>query len=382
MMTASSSSSSSTASGGHADSVDDVATAELRQKFERWLLSTHPTSLRHLRMQLNVSGRDPNLRRGLIANLEVPAGTIMASIPMHTLALSSRTLTASLERHSISRFGQRESSVANGPQHGWYFPPFSPEYVMKFLYGRGIADPSVYPQVFLAMLLAAERMQPDSGFGPYLDFLPHPAIDDTAVMMLHKDMLDPTQLLEWDSHQHEFTSIVKLLHAQWEHLLKHSAQRPPVANLDELVPPVQVMYWAVRTVFARHFQLPRDGITPRDAGSKLDMYTFGSVKEATTDTSALSRLIAKVKQAVQPQTEQREAFNNYQLEPMLVPLVDIVGHVAPANVAFGVNARPGLGPCVELTAVDRIKEGEEIGAPYNSCHSVAFTLYRFGFLPI
>ena len=391
-----------------AKSNDDGAAAaealQARLRFERWLVSMHPTALDHVAINFScVSGRSAKLRRGLVAKHDIQPKTVVASIPMYSLTLSAQSLASSLERHSLARqptntspstkkddlttTAETQARPADSHQDArenfkWCLPPFDKEAMKRFTSSRGIADPGVYPQIYLAMLLAAERIQVDSPVAPYLDVLPHPAIDDEAVMRLHKDMLDPTQLLEWDSHQHEFTSMARLLHRDWRHLLKHSAHPPPEQYLDMLVPPAQVLYWAIRTVFSRHVQMPVDGVTPQDAGSKLDMLTFDSVKERLTDTSPYTRLKTRIKQLLLPQTEQSVAFNKFQLEPMLVPLVDLVGHLAPANVAIDVRTRRGLGPCVELTAVDRIREGGEIGGPFNSCHSVAFTLYRFGFLPL
>ncbi len=335
--------------------------------FEKWLVGNQPTALDKVSIQFNRSGRDANQRRGLVAQRSIPIGGIAASIPMNSIGLSIESLSRSL--------GLRGAEAKQ-----YFLPPFDLSSIMKFLCSRGIADPALYPQVFFALLLAAERMQPDSVFRPYLDLLPHPAMDDLAVMRLHKDMLDPTQLLEWDAHQHEFSSIAKLLHRQWIFSL---TQGHPSASVERCVPPVQVLYWAIRTVLSRHFQLPRGGVLPQDVGSKLDLYTFDTINALNSGSGRVSQLFRKIREAVMPSSSSSSsAASKFELEPMLVPLIDFVGHVSPANVSLDVATRPGLGPCVELKAIDTIKEGDEIGSPYNSSHSVAFTLYRFGFLPV
>ena len=336
-----------------------VSVPQLQDRFEHWLNANNAVWAGNAVVQLTVSGRDAEMRRGLVATKNFRSGMTIMALPMQNMVLSNATLTAA-HRNRANSMRQDEAAL---------LPPIDETTVHQLLISRGVADPGICPQVYLALLLAAERMQADSFYAPYLDLLPYPAVPDAAVMRLHKEILSPMDLLEWDDHQREFNTSIRTIHARWEHASPAAA------------PPLEVLYWALRTIFARHFQLPDKGLTPMAAGSKLDYMSFQNLKMLVTDSSRLRRLVQKVKSCL-PQSEADSAFTNYQLVPTLVPLLDLTGHRMPSNVITEVRPRAELGSCVELQAVSDIKEGDELVASYNRCHSIAFTLYRFGFLPV
>lgn len=56
---------------------------------------------------------------------------------------------------------------------------------------NSIHDPILYEQVYLALLLAGERMNEQSRFRDYFNMLPHPAINDADVIAHYKHILDP-----------------------------------------------------------------------------------------------------------------------------------------------------------------------------------------------
>lgn len=426
-------------------------TQQLIVGFEQWMRAVAPEAMLNVSLQFNQSGRDSRMRRGLIATRPLRRGAVAVSLPINpSTLLSIKSLTqCTRQRSSVGSTDHHAGATKSvktgdeevlrdlmGADSDRYLPPFTVEGLQNFLASRGIFDTAITMQVYFALLLAAERMNEQSTFRRYLDLLPHPAVDDAEVMKLHAGVLDPTQLLEWDSHQREFLSVATILQREWVSAVMDRLQRqwqtkrqreqqqvrgggaahqttsssptsspsislndhqqPPTDSRRNVlfadaaraeVPPVQVVYWAIRTVLARHFLIPRDGVFPQSAGSNLDLYTFNAVRGAalgdssTASGMSLSSMLRRIRSIVQPSSAAAPAALDFQLEPMLVPLIDFIGHVSPANVALDVKLRPA-GPCVELKALDSIAEGEEIGAPYNSGHSVAFTLYRFGFLPV
>ncbi|RNF16804.1 uncharacterized protein Tco025E_05034 [Trypanosoma conorhini] len=280
--------------------------------------------------------------RGLFATRPFREGTTVLSVPMHTLALSAERLLA----------GERLRALQ---------PP-SLEDVQRLLTARSIKDPVLGEQVHLALLVAGERMDPGSFFAPYLDALPCPAVNDEAVMRLHKDVLDPMQLLEWDDHQREWVGVFRALARRW----------------GEKSPPVEVCYWAWRTVLSRMHLLPDRGLAPAEVGSALNYFALSTFERAERQT----RWRKRIRAAIGAVLGDANAADDYRLVPTLVPLLDMTNHLSSGNVSVEVQPRPEVGSCAELQAVRAIEAGEEIGLCFNRSHGAPFTLYRFGFLPV
>ncbi|EPY25903.1 hypothetical protein STCU_06419 [Strigomonas culicis] len=226
---------------------------------------------------------------------------------------------------------------------------------------RSILDPVLYEQVHLALLLAAEHMHTESPLNPYLNILPHPAMDDAAVIAQYKDAIDPMLLVEWDDYQREFLAVLRILLRRWG----------PAA------PPVELAYWALRTVFSRMHMLPSHGLAPEDVGSTLNYSALSTVDLANRRTQWRRR----IKGTFGALMGNLSAAEEYRLVPTLVPLIDMTPHLPSTNVQVEVGTRPGLGSCVELRALREIEKGERIGMRFNTTQSPAFLLYRFGFIP-
>lgn len=356
------SSTGAAASSSTAASLPDRNT--LISQFETWLQrDCNATYKDQLRLNL-----DATYSRGLIAKKPFRQGMTLASIPMSKAAMTADTLLRT------SPFVQ-----AAAP------PTFSD--VRKVLMTLSVLDPVLHQHVYFAMLLAAERMNPKSFFLPYFEILPHPAVDDAAVMSLHKDVLDPMQLIEWDDHQRLFLTSARELRAIWERRLqrvvagssKSSSASPSSApEFLDAPPPLQVLYWAIRTVLSRMHQLPDRGLTP--SNTKLDYSSISTLTILDNQQNALRRWFTSFKGIFLEQGEQ--AALDYRLVPTLIPLIDLTGHLPSGNVSVEVQPRGEAGSCVELQAVADIAEGEEVGLCLNKSQSVAFTLYRFGFLPM
>ncbi|RNF02020.1 hypothetical protein TraAM80_06635 [Trypanosoma rangeli] len=280
--------------------------------------------------------------RGLFATRKFREGTTVLSVPMHTFAINAERLLA----------GERLRAL---------HPP-SLEDVQRLLTARSIKDPVLCEQVHLALLVAGERMDPSSFFTPYFDILPCPAVNDEAVMRLHKDVLDPMQLVEWDDHQREWVSVFRTLARRW----------------GDKSPPVEVCYWAWRTVLSRMHLLPDHGLAPAEVGSTLNYFALSTFERAERQT----RWRKRIRAAIGAVLGDPNAAEDYRLVPALVPLLDMTNHLSSGNVSVEVQPRPVVGSCAELQAVRVIEAGEEIGLCFNRSHRAPFTLYRFGFLPV
>jgi hypothetical protein len=238
-------------------------------------------------------------------------------------------------------------------------PPTQDE-IRKIMVRESVNDPMIHHQMHFALLLALERMNPKSFFFPYFETLPHPAIDDAKVMGLHKDVLNPVELLEWDGYQRLFISCIRAVLSSW----------------GSGAPPEVVAHWAFRTVMARMHLLPDRGLTPMERGTSLNYSALESLMMVKEQESRLARFRSTIRSLL------GQNAHEYRLVPTLVPVLDRVGHVPAANVSVEVVPRHGFGSCAELQAVTEIQEGEEVGLCFNRSHSAALTLYRFGFLPI
>ncbi|KAH9601258.1 SET domain [Trypanosoma melophagium] len=280
--------------------------------------------------------------RGLIAMRKFREGTTVLSVPMHTLSITVDRLLQSEHLRSLH-------------------PPTLDD-VRRLMTARSIKDPVLFEQVYLALLLAGERLNLNSFFTPYFDVLPYPAVDDEAVMRLHKDVLDPLQLVEWDDHQREWLTIFRTLVRRW----------------GTKSPPIEVCYWAWRTVLSRMHMLPDRGLAPAELGSNLNYFALSTFERAERQTRILKRIRATIGSVF----GNDNAAEDYRLVPTLVPLLDMTNHLSSGNVSVEVQPRGERGSCVELQAVREIESGEEIGFCFNRSQGPAFTLYRFGFLPV
>jgi hypothetical protein len=322
---------------------------ELNRRFDHFLRS-NGIRLEEQGVQLQLKDSDC---RGMIATRPFREGVTVCSIPMKTFTLSSEKLMTQ------SSFLQT-------------LKPPSFEEVRREMSHHSVRDPVLHQQMHLALLVAGERMNPNSPFQPYFDLLPHPAVDDGAVIGLHKDVLNPMQLLEWDDHQRLFVSVCRALCLRWQKAGSHP-------------PPPEVVYWAFRTVLSRMHLLPDRGLQLGDeencgGGKKpLNYSALFTLRQIGTQESLVKRLQSTFKAMM---TSDSLGAEDYRLMPTLVPVVDMASHLASGNVSVEVQPRPKVGSCVELQAVSAIKEGEAIGLCMNRSQSIAFTLYRFGFLPI
>lgn len=274
--------------------------------------------------------------RGLVARKRIRPGQPVVSIPLDRMSINAATLMKS-------------------PRVEKLLPP-SHDTVKETLILFGVNDPGLVDQFHLALLIAAERCSPDSPFAPYFDSLPHPAVDDASVMRIHKDFLDAEQLLEWDDHQRVFVSVMRKLRSKW----------------GAAAPPEQIVYWAWRTVLSRQLMMPNRGLAKEEA--KLNFQSLFTLN--STDYTLGHRLSQLWTSVTKP------AEVDFRLVPTLVPVVDMVSHNSSGNVSIEVYPRPELGSCAELQAIADIREGENITICFSRVHSIPFTLYRFGFLPV
>ncbi|KAK7197193.1 hypothetical protein NESM_000664700 [Novymonas esmeraldas] len=282
--------------------------------------------------------------RGLVARCAIREGTTVVSVPLHRCGITADSL---LSRDSLVR-GARPPSL---------------DEVRHLMNARSIRDPVLCEQVHFALLLAADHMDPDGPRAGYYDILPHPAMDDARVIKLHKDVLDPLLLVEWDDYQREMLAILHQLLRRWD---------------APQVPPIQVAYWALRTVFSRMHMLPKAGLAPQQVGSTLSYTALSSVDQADLQTRWTRRLKSMVSSLIgNPQ-----AAEEYHLVPTLVPLLDMAPHISSSNVRVEVSTRDAaVGSCAELRAVRDIDAGETVGLRFNASQAPAFLLYRFGFIP-
>lgn len=340
--------------------------------------------------------------RGLVANCDFGAGRTVISVPLQRASLSASQLLA-MHTHKGTTSGRS--------------PPPPLDVVCRVMSSFSIHDPVLYEQVYLALLLAAERVDPNSVFRSYFDILPHPAIDDSAVIAQYKSVIDPNCLILWDDFQRQFLTILRTLRRRWVahapssqhtpaaevhsrdddnhdnmrtnmhcHQDSHSSSqqdttRPVDSSSTSPVPPLEVMYWALRTVLARMYMLPSEGRAPTEVGSTLPYTALCSVDQADGQTKWLRRVRRLVGSMFSSPLSSSASSSSYRLVPTLVPLLDMVGHVPSSNVCVDVVTRAGVGSCVELQALRDIRKGETIGIRFSTAHDPAFLLYRFGFIP-
>ncbi|KAG5480068.1 hypothetical protein LSCM1_06493 [Leishmania martiniquensis] len=288
---------------------------------------------------------DPNEEqcRGIVAKCAIREGTTVVSVPLKCCGISSEQLQG-------SAFVQATE------------PP-TLDVVRHLMNTRSIRDPVMHEQVYLALLVAADHMNPNSPRCSYYDLLPHPAIDDALVIQRHKDVLDPLILVEWDDYQREMLSILQHLLRRWN---------------SPLAPPIQVAYWALRTVLSRMHMLPKAGLAPQQMGSTLSYTALSTVDQADLQT----RWRRRFKSMLSSLTGNPVDAEEYHLVPTLVPLLDMTPHIPSSNVQVEVNTRDAsIGGCAELRAVRNIDAGETIGLRFNASQAPAFLLFRFGFIP-
>lgn len=280
--------------------------------------------------------------RGLVAKCPVREGTTVLSVPLHHFAISSEQI--------------KENAFVRE------LKPPSLDEVRLLMTSRSIQDPVMYEQVYLALLVAADHLNPASPHSDYYNILPHPAINDEKVIQRHKDVLDPLLLVEWDDYQKEMLSVLHLLLRRW----------------GTQAPPIQVAYWALRTVFSRMHMLPMAGQAPQEVGSTLNYTALSTVDRADLQTRWRRRFRSMLSSLMGNPT----SAEKYHLVPTLVPLLDMTPHVPSSNVQVEVNTRDAkVGSCAELRAVRDIDAGEPIGLRFNASQAPAFLLFRFGFIP-
>ncbi|KAG5506507.1 hypothetical protein JKF63_06010 [Porcisia hertigi] len=281
--------------------------------------------------------------RGLVAKCAIREGTTLMSIPLQRCGISSEQL-------------KKDEYVQA-------MRPPSLDVVRHIMSARSIRDPVMYEQMYLALLIAADHMNPASPRSEYYNLLPHPAVDDALVIQRHKDVLDPLLLVEWDDYQKEMLSILHHLLRRWD---------------SSLTPPIQIAYWALRTVFGRMHMLPKAGLAPQQVGSTLSYTAMSTVDRADLQTRWTRRFKTILSSLMGNPADAEE----YHLVPTLVPLLDMTPHIPSSNVQVEVNTRDArVGGCAELRAVRDIDAGETIGLRFNSSQAPAFLLFRFGFIP-
>ncbi|GET91104.1 hypothetical protein, conserved [Leishmania tarentolae] len=185
------------------------------------------------------------------------------------------------------------------------------------------------------------------------------------------------------------------------------AWRPP--------PSVEDMVWALRVILSRQKVLPH---------LRVDRTALAHVREENVEGEVLDsfgKAVMKGKYSFYQHIlhaidEDRLHVNEVDPTaiPTLVPLLDMVSHPPGGvpNVSYTVEKVEGTGegadallvdvnessdraalmrgksprapPCYQLVvrATDDIEEDEELTASYVKCYSVAYTLYRYGFLPL
>lgn len=282
--------------------------------------------------------------RGLVAKCAIREGTTVMSVPLQSCSISSEQLI-------------KDNALVQEMK-----PP-SLNVVRQLMNTRSIRDPVMHEQFYLALLIAADHMNPASPRSDYYNLLPHPAIDDTLAIQRHKDVLDPLLLVEWDDYQKEMLSVLHHLLRRWG---------------SPSAPPIQVAYWALRTVLSRMHMLPKAGLAPQQVGSTLSYTALSTVDQADLQT----RWRRRFKSMLSSLTGNPADAEEYHLVPTLVPLLDMTPHIPSSNVQVEVNMRgAAVGGCAELRAVRDIDAGETIGLRFNASQAPAFLLFRFGFIP-
>ncbi|KAK7201901.1 SET domain containing protein [Novymonas esmeraldas] len=180
-----------------------------------------------------------------------------------------------------------------------------------------------------------------------------------------------------------------------------SLPSPPVAAADVVQKPppsLEDVEWALRTVLSRQRMLPRLRVhrAPferlRDEnveGEELDLFGAAVMRGKHAFYTHVLRAV----------DEDRLRVNEVDptAVPTVVPLLDMLSHPpgGVANTSYSVEAAEegssgdGIASSttsstfrVVVRATDDIEEDEELTLPYVKCYSVAYTLYRYGFLPL
>eukprot|EP00758_Cryptobia_borreli_P006755 Tbor_TRINITY_DN5198_c6_g4::TRINITY_DN5198_c6_g4_i1::g.25671::m.25671 len=318
----------------------------LLQRYERWLVDQHIDL-----SKIDVTKMKPSTGRGLYSKKRIMAGERIVSIPMHNIIMNAKTLA------SYSQVVKK------------YEPP-QLDAVKRVMMSRGIRDPALYHMMHLSLLVACERSDTDSFFTPYFDVLPHPAIPDKDVIALHKSSIDAPCILEWGEHRQEFAVVCRKLMDVWD--AEGSGQYP--------VHPL-IIDWAWRTILSRQHMLPDTCVK-----SSLNYNAFSTFYDI--DSMGWSPIIRKMLRKVFPERilKAGESFlgkdygDEYRLVPTLVPVIDQIGHLSAGNASVEVVTRDVT--YAELHATCDIQPGEEVGMSLSRSHTAAFTLYRFGFLPL
>ena len=310
----------------------DAANITPSQALYKWVID-NDCRISDVELRLKPTGR------GMFATKAHRTATTLVSVPLEKFAINA-------ERLSQLPFVKK----VNPPSKG---------YIRDCMLNAGVLDTVMSEQMHLAFLLATERMNPNSELMPYFDVLPHPAVDDSAIDQMHRLTLDEGEKMEWNAYREDFVNLMKHASRKWE------------TPIEEGRPPIQVLDWAWRTVLCRQHLLPDHGAPPV-AYKKLGFVHWSMMNG---DKSIWKRMLDRI-------LNRDEVTVDYKLVPTLVPFLDAIDHAPSANVAVEVTNRGGFGTCVELQAIADIKPDEEIVLTFSRSSTIAFTLYRFGFIPL
>jgi hypothetical protein len=251
-------------------------------------------------------------------------------------------------------------------------------------------DPTAHPlfvdQIYASLFLACEKAAgEDSELYPWIRVLPS-AWDDEYIKELHRGILEPMALLEYDDHRNRFEAHLRLIHDKWA---------------EETRPPLDDLFWAMRAILSRQQLLPkfrRSGALdafkqflepPQDLISKSEAFWSRHVNAVRL---FFFRHICGV-------IDESKLVSN-EFDPSTIatvtPLLDMIHHDPKGgNVRWVVedddndevegaqtSKSPRYPPEVLLVATKDIAQGSELLSCFTRCYSVAYTLFRFGFLPL
>jgi hypothetical protein len=178
----------------------------------------------------------------------------------------------------------------------------------------GCTDIFVAAQLELALLVAAERWDQASPHAPYFDSLPHPAVNDTAVLAAHEGLMDAGDLRAYADYQRDFGVMLQSLQRLWA---KAAVKGSDGSNAQEGVPALPVLHWAWRTVLSRQNPLPLYGAPNVSRKERRDFSTLHFVQWVSL----------------------RQGTKEGMLLPTLTPFFDLVDHGPVPNVRIDVVMR-------------------------------------------
>lgn len=354
--------------------------------------------------------------RGLVLQKAVPEGTTLMRAPLDTVGFNVQTIE---QRRALLK--NPDASPAHAAARGARPGTRVIHAVLNDLMYR---DPYYGVQFDLALLLAWERCAPTSVVGPYLNTLPVPAIDDTAVLEAHCDSLTSSQAREYKEFGRDFVSTLLRLRASWvEAVDKLPIDAALKAEAKGLVPPVGVLEWAFRIVLSRMTPMPTNGVAPAPSCFKGSAFNsvnyvewfrlterehqllptllpmFDLVDHSPDPTVQLdlilrvpgdnvdtSRAAIKAREKFGPKPKrQRIVAPRSTLDVWIRQLrQSVLGGKGFDDAAADPDAGvpEGSVPHVELRAMRDLEADEPLTVSYSTVSSWAFTLYRYGFVPM